>query len=161
MEHLKCVMNIIPWCIVLTTKQISNQESLCLVTYLFLLYCKHVKAERVGILSMEKYEMTLNKGMKEISIKVRGMYEPDDAKRFVEDFIKLVSTIQTSEFLLWFDAEELKVSNQAMVPVLEGSFKMYKKLGFKKIVTTVGSNVALKKQLKKIGITVGLDIEIF
>ena len=110
---------------------------------------------------MEKYEMTLNKGMKEISIKVRGRYEPDDAKRFAEEFIKLVSTIHPSEFLLWFDAEELKVSNQAMVPVLEGSFKMYKKLGFKKIITTVGSNVALKKQLKKIGITVGLDIEIY
>src|ERR1035437_6748877 len=110
---------------------------------------------------MKKYEMTLNKGMKEIAIEVWGMYGADDAKRFAEDFIKLVSTIQTSEFLLWFDAEELKVSNQAMVPVLEGSFKMYKKLGFKKIVTTVESNVALKKQLKKIGITVGLDIEIF
>ena len=69
--------------------------------------------------------MTLNKGMKEISIKVRGRYEPDDAKRFAEEFIKLVSTIHPSEFLLWFDAEELKVSTQAMVPVLEGSFKMY------------------------------------
>jgi len=80
---------------------------------------------------MKKYKMTLNKGMKEIAIEVWGMYEPDDAKSFAEDFTKLVSTIHTSEFLLWFDAEKLKVSNQAMVPVLEGSFIMYKNLGFK------------------------------
>ncbi len=110
---------------------------------------------------MKKYEMTLNKGMKEIAIEVWGMYGTDDAKSFAEDFIKLVSTIHTSEFLLWFDAEKLKVSNQSMVPVIEGSFKMYKNLGFKKIVITVGSNVALKMQLKKIARTAGLDIEVF
>lgn len=93
---------------------------------------------------MKKYEMTLNKAMKEISIKVRGIYEPHDAKSFKKDFIKLVTTIDTSEFLLWFDTAELNVSNQSMVPVLEGCFKMYKNLVLKKIIVTIGSNIDLK-----------------
>jgi hypothetical protein len=109
---------------------------------------------------MKKYEMTLNNTKKEVNVRIWGMYGPDDAKSFVEDFTKIVSTIQTSEFVLSFDAEELKVSAQEMLPMLEGCFKMYKDLGFKKVVAKVENNVTLKMQLKRLGRNAGLDIEI-
>jgi len=109
---------------------------------------------------MKKHELSLDRIKKEVNIRIWGMYGPEDANSFVEDFTKLVSTIPTSEFILSFDANELKVSIQAMLPMLEGCFKMYKELGFKKIIVKIENNVTLKMQLKRIGKTTGLDIEI-
>lgn len=115
---------------------------------------------REGVINMKKYELALNKTMKEITVRVWGIYRPDDAKDFVEDFTKIVSTIQTSQFVLSFDATQLKVSTQGMIPMLEGCFKMYQDLGFKKVVAKVENNVTLKMQLKRIGRTTGFNIEI-
>jgi len=109
---------------------------------------------------MKKHELALNKSKKEVNIRIWGMYGPDDAKSFVEDFTALISTIQPSEYILRFDANELKVSIQTMLPMLESCFNMYKDLGFKKVIIKIENNVTLKMQLKRIGKTTGLDIEI-
>jgi hypothetical protein len=108
---------------------------------------------------MKKYEISLDNVKKEMKVKVWGMYEPDDAKNFVEDFTKALSPIQPSEFVLSFDCEELKVSKQEMVPMLEGCFKMYKDLGFKKVLMRPGNNVTLKMQLSRVSRNTGLAIE--
>jgi hypothetical protein len=78
----------------------------------------------VGGLQMKKFDMVLDKTNKELKVKVWGMNGPDDANSFISDFTKTASTIQASEFILCFDAEELKVSTMEMVPMLEGCFKM-------------------------------------
>jgi len=113
----------------------------------------------IGELTMKKHELALNKSKKEVNIRIWGMIGPDDAKSFVEDFTALVSTIQTSEYTLSFDANELKVSIQAMLPMLESCFKMYKDLGFKKVIIKIENNVTLRMQIKRIAKTTGLDIE--
>lgn len=109
---------------------------------------------------MKKYEMSLDKTNKELNIKIGGMFEQDDANGFVKELKEIVSTIQISEFVLSFDAKELKVSKPEMLPMLESCFKMYKDFGFKKVVASVGNNVTLKMQLGRLGRNVGLNIEI-
>ena len=75
------------------------------------------------------------------------MFEPDDANRFVKDFTALICIIKAPEYILCFDAKELKVSKKEMLPMLEGCFKMYKEIGFKKITIKTENNVTLKMQL--------------
>lgn len=109
---------------------------------------------------MKKYEMSLDKIKKEINIRIWGMFEPNDANSFVEDFRKELSPIQTSEFILAFDAKELNVSKPEMLPMLEGCLQMYKACKFKKIAVEVGKNVTLKMQLSRLSRNIGLNIEV-
>ncbi|MFL0194231.1 hypothetical protein ACJDU8_01370 [Clostridium sp. WILCCON 0269] len=109
---------------------------------------------------MKKHEMALNKAKKEFNVKIWGMYEASDAKSFIEEFKKIVSTIQTADYILCFDSQELKVSTRDMVPMLESCFKMYKDLNFKKVIMKAGNNATLKMQLTRIGRNVGLNVEV-
>lgn len=109
---------------------------------------------------MKKYEMSVDKIRKQLSIRVWGMFGQEDANGFVEDFKKTVSTIQAREFILAFDAKELNVSKPEMLPMLEGCFKMYKECGFKKVEAKVENNVTLKMQLGRVARNAGLNIEV-
>ncbi|WP_035284125.1 MULTISPECIES: hypothetical protein [unclassified Clostridium] len=109
---------------------------------------------------MKKYQMSVDKGKKEMNIRVWGMFEASDANSFIEDFKKELSSIQTSEFILAFDAKDLNVSKPEMLPMLEGCFKMYKECNFKKVTAKVENNVTLKMQLSRIGRNSGLNIEV-
>jgi hypothetical protein len=109
---------------------------------------------------MKKFDMSLDKIKKVLNIRIWGMYTPDDANAFVEEFTKVASSVQAAEFILNFDAQELAVSKQEMLPMLEGCFKMYKTLGFKKVIANVGKNATLKMQLSRVGRNSGLVIEV-
>lgn len=109
---------------------------------------------------MKKYEMSVDKVKKELNVRIWGMFGPDDASGFIEEFNKAVTSIQPKEFVLAFDAKELNVSKPEMLPMLEGCFKMYKVIGFKKVIASVGNNITLKMQLGRVGRNAGLDIEI-
>lgn len=109
---------------------------------------------------MKKYEMSVDKIRKELNVRVWGMFGPEDANGFIEEFKTTISTIQVPEFVLSFDAKELNVSRPEMLPMLEGCFKMYKECAFKKVVAKVENNVTLKMQLGRVGRNVGLNIEV-
>jgi hypothetical protein len=109
---------------------------------------------------MKKYEMSLDKTNKQLNVTIGGMFELDDANAFVKEFTATTATIKVSEYVLSFDAKDLRVSSPEMLPMLEGCFKMYKGFGFKKVVAKVYSNVTLKMQLSRIARNVGLDIEL-
>jgi hypothetical protein len=109
---------------------------------------------------MKKYEMSLDKARNQLNVTIGGMFEPDDANAFVKEFTATVSTIKVSEYILSFDAKDLRVSSPEMLPMLEGCFKMYKGFEFKKVVAKVYSNVTLKMQLSRIARNVGLDMEL-
>jgi len=112
------------------------------------------------MLIMKKYDMSLDKTNKQLNVTIGGMFEPEDANGFVKEFTATLSTIQASEFILSFDANELRVSKPEMLPMLEGCFKMYKDFGFKKVVAKVGNNVTLKMQLSRVARNVGLNLEV-
>lgn len=109
---------------------------------------------------MKKYQISLDKTKKVMNVKVWGMFKPEDATEFVVDFQSASSTLETSEYVLSFDTKELSVSVQEMIPMLEGCFKMYKEMGFKKVLIDVGNNVTLKMQLNRVARSAGLVIEI-
>lgn len=109
---------------------------------------------------MKKHEINLDKGKKELGVKVWGMYEEKDAKSFIEEFQETASAIQPSEYTLSFDCKELKVSTRDMVPMLEGCFKMYKDLNFNKVIINAGNNATLKMQFTRIARNAGLDAKI-
>ena len=116
--------------------------------------------ERLVLVSMKKYDMSLEKINKKINIRIGGMFEPEDANSFVKEFTGITSTIKASEYILYFDAKELKVSKPEMVPMLEGCFKMYKEIGFKNIIMKIENNVTLKMQLSRLARNVALHIEL-
>ncbi len=109
---------------------------------------------------MKKFEMSLDKNVKEVKIKIGGMFEPEDANSFIKDFTEIISTIKAVEFVLAFDAKELRVSKPEMLPMLEGCLKMYKDAGFKKVVVKVENNITLKMQLTRLSKNVGVNLEI-
>lgn len=109
---------------------------------------------------MKKYEMSLERTNKKINIRLGGMFEPDDANSFVKEFKGMLSTITAPEYFLYFDAKELKVSTPEMVPMLEGCFKMYKEIGFKRVAIKVENNPTLRMQLSRLARNVGLNLEV-
>lgn len=113
-----------------------------------------------GVVFMKKHEINLDKVKKQLNVKVWGMYGEEDAKSFVEEFKKITSTIQPLQYILSFDAKELKVSIRDMVPMLEGCFKMYKDLNFNKVIINSGNNATLKMQFTRIAKNSGLSVEI-
>lgn len=109
---------------------------------------------------MKKFDMSLDKSNKELKVKAWGMYGIEDANSFVKDFIKTTFSIKASEFILCFDAAELKVFTGEVVPVMEKCFEIYKDFGFKKVLMEAGSNAILKMQLKRVGKNAGLAVEV-
>lgn len=109
---------------------------------------------------MKKYEMSLERASQKINIRLEGMFQPDDANSFVKEFKGIVSTIKASEYFLYFDAKGLKVSTPEMVPMLEGCFKMYKEVGFKRVAIKVENNPTLRMQLSRLARNVGLNLEV-
>jgi len=109
---------------------------------------------------MKKHEMSFDKAKKEVQVRIWGMFGPEDANGFVEDFKKILSTINASEFVLYLDSKELNVSKPEMLPMLEGCLKMYKDCDFKKVIAKVDGNVTLKMQLSRLSRNVGLTLEL-
>jgi hypothetical protein len=109
---------------------------------------------------MKKYDISLDTIDKTLNVKIGGMFDQSDAESFIKDFTGILATIKAIDFDLVFDASELSVSKPEMLPMLEGCFKMYKDIGFKKVVANVGSNITLKMQLGRIARTAGLDLKV-
>jgi len=116
--------------------------------------------ERLVLEIMKKYEMSLERASQKINIRLEGMFQPEDANGFVKEFKGIISTIKASEYFLYFDAKELKVSSPQMVPMLEGCFKMYKEVGFKRVAIKVENNATLRMQLSRLAKNVGLNLEV-
>lgn len=115
---------------------------------------------RLVLESMKKYEMSLERANQKINIRLEGMFGPDDANGFVKELKEILSTIKASEYFLYFDAKELRVSTPQMVPMLEGCFKMYKEVGFKRVAIKVENNPTLRMQLSRLARNVGLNLEV-
>ena len=98
----------------------------------------------------KKSELKLNKVLKVINAKVKGVFKPEDAAYFVAEYTNIVNQIDAKEYELIFDCTELRVNTQDMVTVLKGCFDMYKKDEFKKLVFDCGSNLSLKMQCNRV-----------
>jgi len=105
---------------------------------------------------MEKHIIKLDTTKKNLSVKLIGKFGNDDVGSFVQAFTNTVKLIKPAECTLTFDAKELQVSQQEMLPMLENCFGLYKSIGFKKIYMNMGDNVVLKMQVNRIARKSGL-----
>lgn len=71
-------------------------------------------------------------------------------RRFVGEYTKLVSQINSQEYTLNFDSTKLRVSSADMVPLLTACLEMYKKDNFNKIIFNCTSNATLKLQINRL-----------
>jgi len=93
---------------------------------------------------------------KVINVMIEGMFTPQNAVDFIAEYQKNVAGIKPSEFALVFDATNLKVSTQEVLPMLENCMQLYKQTGFEKIVVNMGSSAIVKNQVMRVVEKVGL-----
>jgi hypothetical protein len=96
-----------------------------------------------------KHTIDVKNGTKEITVILEGSFEDQDTQMFIKDFNNEMGKINPSEYEILFDASKFKVIKQEMIPTLEGCFKLYKALNFRKINMILG-NPILNMQVNRV-----------
>lgn len=102
------------------------------------------------------FTLNLNKAEKVVCAVNQGTFNPEAANAFASEYKKIVDSINPSEYELRFDASNLRVNSQDVIPSLAACMEMYKKDGFKNIVFNCGTNATLKMQVRRVATNVGL-----
>ena len=107
-------------------------------------------------MSNAKYSIKVNRIKKVVEMMVGESFTDEDVKNFVNDYLKNMSSIDTSAYTLEVDCTTMKVVEAKMAPKLEASFNMYKESGFNKVIFQISKNTVLKMQLNRIARGAGL-----
>ncbi|MGE7660379.1 hypothetical protein ACQKL0_01110 [Peribacillus sp. NPDC097264] len=105
----------------------------------------------------KKYDININSSKKVIEMFVGGSFTPADAQAFTNDYHKMVGSIDASVYTLEIDCTTMNVVTSQMIPELEGSYKLYKQSGFKKIIFKIKDSTILKMQLARLARNTGLS----
>ena len=105
---------------------------------------------------MGSFVFDLKHEEKALNVMIEGMFTPQNALDFIAEYQKNIAEIKPAEYALVFDATNLKVSTQEVLPMLESCVQLYKQTGFKKIVMNMGSSAIVKNQIKRVIEKVGL-----
>lgn len=106
---------------------------------------------------MGSFAFDLKSGSKDLNVLVEGMFTQQNALDFINEYQKNTSGINPGEYNLIFDATNLKVSTQEVLPLLENCMQMYKQSGFKRIEVSIGSSAIVKNQIRRVVEKVGLQ----
>jgi hypothetical protein len=105
---------------------------------------------------MGSFTFDLKHEKKTLEVMIEGMFTPQNAGDFITEYQKNITGIKTAEFALVFDATQLKVSTQEVLPMLESCVQLYKQTGFNKIIMNMGSSSIVKNQINRVIKKVGL-----
>lgn len=106
----------------------------------------------------KKFELKTDSAKKELFIQLSASNLSEaEVNEFNKAYMAITSAINASEYILFIDCSGAGVVTQAMVQSLEATFVVYKKTGFKKIIVDVGSSAVLGMQVKRVGLSAGLD----
>ncbi len=104
-----------------------------------------------------KFEFKKSESKKTFNIVLKGNFDPESGRAYVEAYNKNINSINPSEYILEFDCVELAVSGQESLPVLRSCFETYAKAGFKKVISIIDSkNIVLGMQINRIARETGL-----
>ena len=106
---------------------------------------------------MGSFAFDLKSGTKDLNVLVEGMFTQQNAADFINEYQKNISRINPGEYNLVFDATNLKVSTQEVLPLLENCLQLYKQAGFKRIEVNISSSTIVKNQIKRVIEKVGLQ----
>ena len=107
------------------------------------------------------YKIILEEEKKVITITLIGNPNEDDVKAFHHDYMQKITPIQTSEYLLLLDAQEMSVPEPDRLHQMQVTFALYRKSGFQKIGMIMQDDTMRKQILKLVrfsGITDITDI---
>lgn len=107
---------------------------------------------------MKKFEFKTDRLGKKIDVNLRGMFKPQDAKDYVNEYQKVIGTINSKEYRLQFDCTEMIITPADAVPMLKGCFEMYKQAGFNKVVAKISktNGLIMKMQFNRLAKETGL-----
>lgn len=100
---------------------------------------------------------SIKSAQNELDIAFEGLFSPEDAKRFVTEFQKVVQKINPATCHLKLDGTKLSASPNEMQQMLKNVLSMYKQMGFKNVTIAFGSNAIVKMQVKRLANEIGFD----
>lgn len=106
---------------------------------------------------MGSYNLAADTAAKRLDVKVEGTMSAEDAGGFIEQYNKVISTFDPSEYEIVLDCTTLNVSTSDVLPMLEQCYILYKQSGFHKVVFTIAKNPVLKMQLSRVARATKLD----
>lgn len=102
------------------------------------------------------FTFKLNKDEKILDSVVSGTFTDEMVEVFLDNYTKLVSSIDPKEYLLRIDCNNLDVLTQEAVPNMDNCARLYIQTGFERITVLVKDNSVLKMQLNRIFKNAGL-----
>lgn len=96
------------------------------------------------------YEVNINKDNKIFTVVAGGYFKPEEANAFMKEYTEKKNSINPGEYSVVLQDNELKVSNEEMVPILSGILKQYIADGFKKIYLLPMKSAVALGQLRKL-----------
>ena len=88
----------------------------------------------------KKYQFTIKRVEKVLEVKTQGVFTQEDGMQYIADYKANVAKIKPDEFTLEFDCSNLSLNRPEVIPILQGCLEMYKKDGFKKVVSHIGNS---------------------
>lgn len=109
--------------------------------------------------SHPNYEMDLDTGKKVFVAEVKGFFKLEVGQLFIDDYNKVISKINPSEYTLVVDPETLKTASQDLIPTLKACYKLYESSKFKKVLMVTPSSAISAMQLRKVQKETGVEME--
>lgn len=97
----------------------------------------------------KSYRMEVDEDRKIIFISFRGNPEPEEVTTFHHRYMEVITPLQTQDYLLLLDSEEMAVPESERLHQMQVSFALYRKSGFKAIGMII-ENDDLRKQILKL-----------
>lgn len=94
------------------------------------------------------YKIILEEDKKAITIILVGNPKVDDVTAFHHEYIEKITPIQTSEYLLLLDAQQMSVPEPDRLHQMQVTFALYRKSGFQKIGMIMQDDTMRKQILK-------------
>lgn len=105
-----------------------------------------------------KFEFENNASRKELKVKLKGMFNQEDAVAYINEYKDIIKRINPNETVFNIDCTQMTVTPADVVPQLQGCFEMYRDDNFKKInfVLSKEKGVILKTQFGRLARMVNL-----
>lgn len=104
---------------------------------------------------MNKFKIT--PGTDTLTVDLEGKFDKESADEFIEEFNSILKTVNPKNCELIFNAGRMNVVSPDLHESLKNCFKMYQKIGFKKISVFLENNVILGMQVKRLANDAGLS----
>jgi hypothetical protein len=105
---------------------------------------------------MGRFNIRVLEASKTMTVKVEGIFSPEDGKASIEAYHQYVSEIHAPDYTLDLDCRKLGVSAPESLPHLSHCFELYKDDNFRNIIFRIEENPILKMQLASLARSAGL-----